>query len=166
MEQFLPKPGDREKILSWIQDGASKPQYERVVDPILTDNCVRCHSEFGMQHYRPLTSYDEVMTVVQIDRGEPVALWARVAHTHIQSIGLIFLVLGLIFSLTSVVNERLKIVIVALPFLSLLVDFGSRFIAKYTSNAVYLMLASGAAIGISFAVMGLVPLYEMWMDRR
>ena len=164
MEQFLPRPGDKEKILSWIQDGASKEKYDTVTKPILMQNCVRCHSPEGLQRFRPLTNYEEVMTVVQIDRGEPVGLWARVAHTHIQSIALIFFVLGLVFSFTSVGNG-LKYFTVSVSFLSLPLDFGSRFLAKYYPNLVYLMMASGALLGFSFAVMILLPLYEMWIKK-
>lgn len=31
MEQFLPKAGEKEKILSWIQDGADREGYDRTV---------------------------------------------------------------------------------------------------------------------------------------
>ena len=76
MEQFLPTAGDKEKILSWIQDGAEVKGFEAVVHPILVANCVRCHNPEGLQRFTPLTSYEEVMVVTQIDRGEPVSLWA------------------------------------------------------------------------------------------
>jgi hypothetical protein len=165
MEQFLPNPGDKEKILTWIQDGASEKGYEDLVEPILMQNCIRCHNPEGLQRFRPLTTYQEVMSVVKIDRGEPVGLWARVAHTHIQSLGLIFLVLGLVFSATSL-GSGLKDMIVSLPFLALVVDFGCRFFAKYYPNLVYLMLVSGALLGLSFALMILFPLYEMWIKRE
>ncbi len=164
MAQFLPKPGDKEKILSWIQDGASREGYEAVVRPILAENCIRCHNPEGLQRFRPLTSYEEVMVVTQVDRGEPVSLWARVAHTHIQSIGLIFLVLGAVFCFTSV-PEKWKTVIVVLPFAALLVDFGARYLARTVPAIVYLMLLSGASIGLLFAVMTLVPLYDMWIAK-
>jgi mono/diheme cytochrome c family protein len=165
MEQFLPKPGDKEKILSWIQDGAVEGEYQVAVKSILMQNCVRCHSPGGLQHFRPLTNYEEVMTVVQIDRGEPVGLWARVAHTHIQSIALIFLVLGLVFSFTSIA-EKLKYLVISLPFVALVADFGTRFLAKYYPSLVYMMVLSGAIIGFSFAIMILLPLYEMWIKKR
>ena len=164
MEQFLPLPGDREKVLTWIQDGAERSGYDETVRPILAENCVRCHNPEGLQRFAPLTSFEEVMVVTQIDRGEPVSLWARVAHTHIQSIGMIFLVLGSAFAFTSV-PERWKIVILVAPFVALLVDFGARFLAKYIPSAVYLMMASGAVIGMLFAVLILVPLYEMWLKK-
>ncbi len=164
MEQFLPKVGDKEKVLSWIQDGASRDGFEKVVQPIVAGNCVRCHNPEGLQRFAPLTSFEEVMVVTQIDRGEPVSLWARVAHTHLQSIGLIFLVLGTVFSFTSL-PANVKTAVVVSPFLALVVDFGARFLARYFPVTVYLMLASGAAIGILFGAMVMVPLYEMWLKK-
>lgn len=165
MEQFLTVPGEKEKILSWIQDGASEPRYQDTVRPILEENCIRCHSEAGVASFRPLTTYAEVMTVTEIDRGEPVALWARVAHTHIQSIGLIFLVLGLVVSFSSL-SELLKQILVATPFLALVTDFGARALTKYFPGLVYVVMLTGAVLGLSFAVMVLLPLYEMWLKRK
>jgi len=164
MEQFLPKSGDKELILSWIQDGAEPHSFDQAVKPILTENCVRCHNPEGLQRFTPLGTYEEVMGVTQIDRGEPVSLWARVAHTHIQAIGLIFLVLGVVFSFTSV-PEKWKIIVVTAPFVMLLVDFGARFVAKFAPAIVYLMMVSGVVIGMLFALMILVPLYEMWLKK-
>lgn len=165
MSQFLPQPADKGRILTWIQDGAGRAAYEASVVSILRDNCVRCHNPQGLQRFAPLTTYEEVMVVTQIDRGEPPALWARVAHTHIQSIGLIFLVMGGVFSMTAI-SERRKIVILVIPFAALLVDFGTRYLARYMPGVVYLMMLSGAVIGLSFAVMILAPLYEMWLKRE
>jgi hypothetical protein len=164
MMQFLPRPGDKERILSWIQDGADQPGYLKVVRPILTESCVRCHNPDGLQRFAPLTTYEQVMAVAQIDRGEPVQLWARVAHTHVQSLALVFLVLGGVFSFTSI-SQRSKIAILALPFAALMVDFGSRFLARFYPNVVYVMMASGAAIGLLIALMIVVPLYEMWFRK-
>ena len=60
---------------------------------------------------------------------------------------------------------QMKSAIIVLPFVMLLVDFGARFLARFVPGIVYLMLASGACIGLLFAVMILVPLYEMWIKR-
>lgn len=164
MEQFLPRPGDKGKILSWIQDGASEKGYDEVAAPILRANCVRCHNPAGVSSFRPLARYEQVMTVVEVDRGEPVALWARVAHTHIQSIGLIFLALGVIFSFTSL-NDRWKSTVVSAAYTSLFVDFGARFLTKYAAGLVYVMVTAGAVMGLSLAVMIVIPLLEMWFKR-
>ena len=164
MEQFLTIPGEKEKILSWIQDGAEESKYNEIVKPILDETCIRCHSETGVASFRPLTTYSEVMTVTEIDRGEPVGLWARVAHTHIQSIGLIFLVLGLVVAFTSI-PEVWKQILVTLPFLALISDFGARALTKYFPSLVYVVMGMGAVMGFSFALMVLLPLYEMWFKR-
>lgn len=164
MEQFLPASGDKEKILSWIQDGADEEGYEEVVAPILMKNCLRCHNPRGVSSFRPLTSYEEVLKVTEVDRGEPVQLWARVAHTHIQSIGLIFLVFGSIFSFTSL-RESIRTVVIIVPFVALLLDFATRYLVKYNPELVFVMMATGAVVGLSFAVMILYPLYEMWVKK-
>ena len=165
MEQYLPNPAHKNIILNWIQDGAHEQDFDLRVKPILTRNCMRCHSSIGIMSQRPLTSYKEVMEVVQIDRGEPASLWARVSHTHIQSIGMILFLFGLIFSLTSL-NSKLKTFMVAIPFFDLLLDFGSRFLAKYNADFVYIMMGTGAVLGLSMAVMILIPLYEMWLKKQ
>ncbi len=164
MEQFLPVPGQKEKILNWIQDGLEEEEYEDVISPILTKNCTRCHNPQGVSYFRPLTSFEEVLTVTNIDRGEPVQLWARVAHTHIQSIGLIFLVLGSVFSFTSL-RESIRTTIIIVPFVALLLDFGMRFLSKYNADFVFGMMGAGAIVGISLAVMIVYPLYEMWLKK-
>lgn len=164
MEQFLTIPGDKEKVLSWIQDGADEAKYHLKVRPILERNCIRCHNPAGVASFRPLTRYAEVMTVTEIDRGEPVGLWARVAHTHIQSIGLIFLVLGLVFSITSL-QSGLKMIVVVMPFIALIGDFGARAMTKFFPSLVYVIMAMGALMGLSFTLMILIPLYEMWLKR-
>ena len=99
-----------------------------------------------------------------MDRGEPVQLWARVAHTHVQSIGLIFFVLGLVFCLTSL-SDRMKTAIIVAPFVLLLIDFGARFLARYWPHTVHIMMVAGAGIGVCFATMILYPLYEMWLKK-
>ncbi len=165
MAQFLTRAGDKEKILSWVQDGAAQEGHEKVVRPILNQNCVRCHNPAGLQRYAPLTSYEQVMAVAQIDRGESPQLWARVAHTHLQSIALVFLVLGGVFAFSSL-SDRRKSIILILPFAALLVDFGSRFTARYFPDVVYLMTLSGAAMPLLFAFMAAVSLYEMWWKPR
>ncbi|MBI3666213.1 MAG: hypothetical protein HY236_08325 [Acidobacteria bacterium] len=107
MEQFLPNPLDKAKILNWLQDGASRETFDKVVSPILADKCWRCHNPAGFMYMRPMQTYEEVMEVAVVDRGEPPPVWARVAHTHLQSIALIYFLVGLVFSATSL-RERIK----------------------------------------------------------
>jgi len=164
MEQFLPNPADKAKILNWIQDGTPREGFDKVVAPILVRQCWQCHNPDGFMYKRPLQTYEQVLEVTQVDRGEPPPVWARVAHTHLQSIGLIFFVVGVIFSATSL-PERLKTLVVVTPFVALVLDFGSRFLARYHHAFVYGMMATGALAGLAFAVMVSYSLYEVWWTR-
>ncbi len=102
--------------------------------------------------------------ILQADRGEPIPIWARVAHTHLQAIGLIFLAVGSVFCATRV-PMRLKSIVVITPFAGLIVDFTARFLARYDSSFVYGMIGAGAAAGLSFTLMIIVSLFEMWVPR-
>ena len=117
MEQFLPTPGDKKKMLNWIQDGSSEEQFARIVSPILEQNCWRCHNPQGFMHSRPLQIFDQVQRVTVIDRGEPVPVWTRVAHTHLQSLALIFFGLGALFAMTAL-HRRIKLPGLVLPLRS------------------------------------------------
>ena len=68
MQKFLAED-DKEKILSWIRDGARKEKYLANVKPILEKRCVSCHTAGGIAFFSPLTSYSEVRTVAGIDSG-------------------------------------------------------------------------------------------------
>ena len=52
-------------------------------------------------------------------------------------------------------------ILIVVPLVALLVDT-----ARYVPGIVYLMMLSGAVIGLSFAVMILAPLYETWLKRE
>ncbi len=165
MEQYLPNSAEKNSILNWIQDGASEADFNNNIKPVFTRNCMRCHSTIGVMSQRPLTNYLEIMEVVKIDRGEPPALWARVAHTHIQSIGIMLFLVGIIFMFSSL-NPAVKTAVISMSFLSLIVDFGSRYLARNNADFVYVMMVAGAVIGAAMAAMILIPLYEMWLKKR
>lgn len=165
MEQFLPNPMDKAKILNWLQDGAQRKAFEKQISPILSENCWRCHNPGGFMYMRPLQTYEQVLELSKVDRGEPTPVWARVAHTHLQSIALIFFVVGVVFAGTSL-PERAKTAIVIAPFVALVVDFGARFLARYHPGFVYVMMAAGGVAGLAFAGMLVISLYQLWWQRQ
>ena len=65
-----------------------------------------------------------------IDRGEPVMLRARVAHTHLMSLVVVFLCLGVIFAFCGV-GQKMKLLVMPIPFAALFLDFGARALIKY-----------------------------------
>ena len=109
---------------------------------------------------RPLDTYERVKAVTVVDRGEPITLWARVAHTHLMSLGLVFLCLGVIFSFCGV-GQRMKHWVIPMPFVSLILDFGARALIRYWPGFVYVMMFAGALMGLSMLLLTVGPLYDM-----
>lgn len=165
MAIFLSNPADKQKVLRWIEQGAPEAEFTKNVQPILQANCVRCHSQTGPASFRPLTDYAAVLKVVRPDRGESLAALARVAHFHILAFALIFLCVGLIFSCTQW-REPVKVVVLGLPYVCIVIDFGARGLAKWHPGFVYGVLVGGALMGLSFGMMVLAPLYELWLERK
>lgn len=164
MSIFLSNPADKQKVLRWIEQGAPEAEFTQSIQPILQANCMRCHSKTGPASFRPLTDYAAVMKVVQPDRGESLAALARVAHFHILAFALIFLGVGLIFCCTQW-RESVKVSVIGLPYACIAIDFGARGLAKLHPGFVYGVLVSGALMGLSFGMMVLAPLYELWLKR-
>lgn len=156
MAQFLPVAGEKEALLSWLQDGATQRGYEDI-KYIFKKRCVACHQPERLMWKRPLTSFDAVKTVTVTDRGEPIGLWARVAHTHLMSLAVVFFCLSVIFSFCGV-GQKMKAFFMPLPFLALFLDFGARAMIKYVPAFVYVMAFAGALMGLSMMVLILEPL--------
>ena len=156
-------PDEHEAIVSWIYDGASRPQFEKKVEPIFEKKCINCHNpDFGM-NIPDLTSYEKVMDLVKVnDNAPPFGALVRVSHIHLFGLSFIFYLLGRIFILSEM-PLWLKRTIVAVPFISIAMDIGSWWFTRYAHIFSYTVLIGGTLMGFSFAVQSLVSLYQMWL---
>lgn len=161
MEKFCPDTTERDRIVAWARKGAPEAEFASI-QPILQQRCVNCHNPDGAASFRPLTGFTEVAATAQMDRGESMPAWARTAHVHLQSLSVIFLLVGLAFSFCGL-PQALKSVVVTLPFIALVTDFGARALAQHYPDAVYGVMASGAVMGLSLVFMVLATLYELWI---
>jgi len=161
MAIYLLDPAEREKIIHWVHNGALVTRFS-TVQPIFERNCVRCHNSNGLASFRPLTNYQQVSAVAQVDQGESPGTWARVAHAHIQGLGLVYLALGLMFSFCAF-KENIKAFVVAAPFMFMLMDFGTRGLVRFNENMIYGVLISGMGLGAATGTMILGILWELWV---
>ena len=81
-------------------------------------------------------------------------------HNHILSLSVVFLLLGVILSLTSI-NKRIKTILIIEPFLSILLTFGGIY---FLWNGViwvkYVIVLSGMAMTITIILSSLLILKE------
>lgn len=152
---------DREQVVAWLRGGATREGFA-TVKPILDRSCAACHSAASGLPVAPLTTFEEVKKVAQVDTGESLLQLARVSHVHLFGISIIFLLTGAIFALSEI-SWKWRLPIIALPYLSMWADIGSWWVTKYEPVFAYVVVLGGVLIGLSLAVQIFVSLWEMWL---
>ncbi len=154
---------DRNRIINWIHEGAAQQGFVAVA-PIFKNNCAVCHNPQNNRLIPNLTSYDEIKKVVRVDTGENIVELARVSHIHLFGISLIFIATGTIFAFSET-RVWFRAAIVAIPYLTIIIDIGSWWLTKYLSPTfAWTVLGGGAVMGVALAVQIFIPLWEMWVD--
>ncbi|MDX8396890.1 MAG: hypothetical protein R8K49_01070 [Mariprofundaceae bacterium] len=158
----LPNAAAKTTILDWIQHGATEEEYNTRIKPIIQNNCVMCHSaESGMSipHFE---SYEQLLEVTATDTGATIPALVRVSHIHLFGIAFILFLVGRIFILCEL-PIMFKRIIVAAPFVFLILDIGSWFITKIIPDFAYVVIAAGGVVGITFGIQLLTSIYQMWI---
>lgn len=162
MGAYLTDP-EHKQIVNWIEAGASAEEFPQI-KPIFDKNCASCHSPAAGLGVVPLTTYEEVKAVTNVDLGESIKTLARVSHVHLLGFSFIFISTGLIFSLCSM-NKYPKLFIALVPFIAIWLDIGSWWFTKYKPAFAYTMIIGGGLMAASLLVQITIPLYEMWLKR-
>ena len=88
-------------------------------------------------------------------------------HTHVISFAMIFLVLGSIFSLNSLIKGSLKTFVIIEPFITVLGTFGSIWGMRYLSSVYsYLSIIFGVMTYFTFYFMVGVVLYDLILKKN
>ena len=160
MEVNLKYKSDKDVILKWIQNGAEEPEYNDHIAPILDRDCVTCHSPAVNPSLPNLTHYAGVAEVAHAG-GASLPSLIRVSHIHLFGIAFILFFTGKLFILCDM-NVVLKRVVVGIPFAAMLLDVLSWFVTKAIPEFAYVVVASGALMGICMGMQILVSIYQMW----
>jgi hypothetical protein len=93
-------------------------------------------------------------------------LLIQTSHTHLFGQTLIAGLLGLIFLLASV-RERLKTLIVALPFVGTLMDIGGMWLTRFAWPSLsMLVIAGGSLFALGYVLIAVISLYELWLRKE
>jgi hypothetical protein len=151
-------------VITWVQEGAVRAEYEKNVRPTLEKRCMGCH-DGSNPHLPNLSGYDNLKKVTEIDTGTGIFTLVRVSHIHMFGLTFVFFVMGTIFSHAYLRPIWLKGAVVALPFVSLVLDIGSWYFTKLYHPFGLVVMAAGGLMGLSFAFMWVVSMYQMWFSR-
>ena len=162
MSTMLP-PEERTIVIDWVHAGADRAAYERDVRPIIEKRCLTCH-DGSNPHIPNLFGFDNIKKVTESDTGAKLSTLVRVSHIHMFGIPFIFFIVGLIFSHAYVRPVWFKCAVIALPFLSVMVDVSSWYMIKVYHPFAWVEILAGMLLAACFAFMWLVALYQMWLS--
>ncbi len=155
------EPADRTVVVSWIRNGARQSDFE-TVKPIFEKSCIVCHSPASGLPVPPLTDFEAVQKLTQVDAGPSITQLARVSHVHLFGIGIFFLLTGAIFSLSET-PLWLRVPLVVLPYFAILADIGGWWLTKFVDAFDIVVVVSGAIMGLTLACQILISLWDMWI---
>jgi hypothetical protein len=162
MSTMLPSD-DVNTVVAWVQAGAGREGYDKDIKPIFEKRCMTCH-DGSNPHLPNFSTYDQVKKVTEIDTGTDIFTLVRVSHIHLFGLTFIFFIMGLIYSHAYVRPVWFKCTVVALPFACLLADVGSWYFTKLYHPFAWVVMAAGALMGLSFAFMWVVSMYQLWFS--
>ena len=157
-------------MIEWVRTGAGEADFRARVLPIMQAHCLTCHGPHTAMrtanpHIPQLEGYDNVMKMVQLDRGEDVFTLVRISHIHLFGLTFIFFVMGSIFVHARVRPDWLKSAIVIAPFLVILVDILSWYLTKLYRPFAWITYLSGVVMGLAFAAQWFASAYQLWFYR-
>lgn len=158
-------PAEREAIIAWVRGGAAREGFEPL-KPAFDRNCLACHNPKSGLPVPPLTNFEEVSKLAQVDTGATLVELARVSHVHLFGISFIFLLTGGIFALSEPFAPGWRALVLALPYLTIWADIGAWWVTRLQPAFAWVVVVSGALMGLALAVQIFVPLWEMWLARR
>jgi hypothetical protein len=163
MSGMLPQK-DLADLLEWIRDGADKRSYTANIEAIVETNCLGCH-DGSNPHLSNLDGFENIQEVVGQDTGADLFTLVRVSHIHLFGLTFIFFIVGFIFSHSYVRPLWLKSLIIATPFAGVIADVLGWYVTKVFTPFAWVVLIAGMFNGLSFAVMWVVSMYQMWIYR-
>jgi len=162
MSTMLPKD-EAQRIVAWVQEGADRAKYDRDIRPVIDQRCMSCH-DGSNPHIPNFSDWDALKKLTEQDKGADIFTLVRVSHIHLFGLTFIFFILGLIFSHAYVRPVWFKCTVIAVPFLCLTTDIFSWYMVKVFHPFAFVTMGAGALMGLSFAVMWLTSMYQMWFS--
>ena len=163
MSTMLPRD-ELAPLLLWVQEGANRASFETAIRPTLDKRCMACH-DGSNPHLPNLNGYDNLQKVTERDTGAGVFTLVRVSHIHLFGLTFIFFLLGTIFSHAYVRPVWFKCAVIALPFVALVLDVSSWYFTKLFHPFALVVMAGGGLMGLAFAFMWVVSMYQLWWSR-
>lgn len=165
MQDMLPAE-KRQAIFDWLHTGTKREDFDARILPIVQEHCIGCHTPEANPHLTDLRAYEGVAKVAARDEGMTIPTLVRVSHIHLFAIAFIFYIVGQIYSHARVRPTWLKCLVLAAPFAVVITDVGSWYLTKIWAPFAWVIIGSGAVMGLAFATMWITSMYQLWFQRH
>ena len=162
MASMLPAE-EASALVTWAQQGAERNTYETFIRPTIDKRCMTCH-DGSNPHLSNFGGYDNIKKVTEQDTGTDFFTLVRVSHIHLFGMTFIFFIIGTIFSHAYVRPLWFKYVLIGLPFAAEAIDISSWYLVKVYHPFAYVTMGAGGLMGVSFAAMWFISMYQMWLS--
>lgn len=123
---------------------------------------INIYNNTGLTYTGVVTHYRGDLKELTVPPEFAFAKLIQEHHVHLFSLSMLFVLVGIVFTLTRL-PEIVKAVFVALPFMGMLLDFTSFWLLVFVSPGfAFLAMAFGGLMGFAFFLIIGRPLYEMW----
>ena len=161
MANMLPG-GERAEIIAWVRSGAEKDTYTSSgVETIIEKRCMLCHNGSN-PHIPNFKKFEGIKHTAELDTGMDIFTLVRVSHIHLFGITFIFFIVSSIFIHAYIQPLWIKCVVILIPFVAIILDIGSWYLTKLMPGFAWVVMGSGAAMGVAFAIQWFVSMYQMW----
>lgn len=153
-----------EIVKAWVGAGSPKDVYESKIAGIMDEDCASCHSASSTMTdamtSMPLTSYEEVLATTI--RGQPWSKLVVETHTHLFSIGMMLLVLGLMLAHSNI-QSWIKNILILAGFTGLWGDALFWTLAKFVGSVGYFIPFTGGLMVAALCAMAGIVLLACWI---
>jgi len=161
MQNMLPGK-ERAVIIAWVRSGAKQETFsESGAQQIISQRCLTCH-DGSNPHIPNLSTFEGVSHVAEMDTGMDLFTLVRVSHIHLFGICFIFFIVSSIFIHAYIRPLWVKCIIIIVPFISILLDIFSWYLTKVFTPFAWVVMISGAMMGMAFATQWVISMYQMW----
>lgn len=161
MANMLPQE-ERAKIIAWVRNDAIESDYtSKGIDEIIGKRCLTCHNGKN-PHIPNLKGYENISHLAEADTGMDIFTLVRVSHIHLFGITFIFFIVSEIFIHAYVRPLWVKCIVIMTPFVAILLDIGSWYLTKVYPPFAWVVMGSGALMGVAFAIQWVISMYQMW----
>ncbi len=163
MKEYFADDNEYKQVKDWLTAGGKEKEFEPV-KAIFDASCSTCHSADAQVAGVVTVNYEDVSQYLKQDTGKSISRLVSISHTHVLALLPIIFILCLIFSY-SLFTEKIKLIVIAFSFLTIIFDVGSWWLAKLSGALAPLVILGGVSLAISFMALILLSLYDVWLRK-